>query len=646
MGKRKVYLEDISLDEALNRFWQALAEAEALGPMEGELVPVAEAAGRVTSGPVWAKSSAPHYHASAMDGYAVRSEDTRGTTETSPSRLVVGAQAVYLDTGDPLPSGYDAVIPIEQVQLKEGEGKARSVEILTPVAPWQHVRPMGEDMVATELVLPENHLLSPVDLGAVAGCGHGQIQVRRRPRIAIQPTGTELVDPGSQLKQGDIIEFNSIMLAALARSWGAEVTRLPPLPDDFERIRQSVECALAGYDLVVVNAGSSAGSEDYTAGVIESLGRVLVHGIAIRPGHPVVIGVAGGKPVLGIPGYPVSAVITFELIAKPLIYRWLGAALPERPVVEATLTRKVVSPIGQDEFLRVTLGRVAGRVVATPVARGAGVITSLVRADGILRIARFSEGFHAGEKASVELLRKPALIDITVVAIGSHDMTLDLLATHLAKRRSGLRLATANVGSLGGLMALARGEAHLAGSHLLDKETGEYNVSYIRKLLKDVPVVLLGFVYRQQGLIVSKDNSKGIERLEDLLRDDVTFINRQRGAGTRVLLDFELSKRAMDPGSIQGYERQEFTHLAVAAAVASGAADCGLGILAAARALDLGFIPLIRERYDLVIPKEHFESEFLSPLIEVIRSEELREAVESLGGYSTEAMGDVLDELP
>jgi putative molybdopterin biosynthesis protein len=646
LGKRKVYLEDISLDEALNRFWQALAEAEALGPMEGEPVPVAEAAGRVTAEPVWAKSSSPHYHASAMDGYAVRSEDTRGTTETSPSRLVVGEQAVYLDTGDPLPSGYDAVVPIEQVQLKENEGETHTVEILSSVAPWQHVRPMGEDMVATELVLPENHRLSPIDLGAVAGCGHEQVQVRRRPRIAIQPTGTELVDPGSKLKRGDIIEFNSIMLAELAKSWGAEVTRLPPLPDDFERIRESVESSLADYDLVVVNAGSSAGSEDYTAGVIESLGRVLVHGIAIRPGHPVVIGIAGDKPVLGIPGYPVSAVITFELIVKPLIHRWLGVPLPERPVVDAALTRKVVSPIGQDEFLRVTLGRVAERLVATPVARGAGVITSLVRADGILRIPRFSEGIHPGESVKVELLRKPDLIDITVVVIGSHDLTLDLLANQLARRRSGLRLAAANVGSLGGLMALGRGEAHLAGSHLLDEETGEYNVGYIRKLLKDVPVVLLGFVYRQQGLIVPKDNPKGIERLADLVGDDVTFINRQRGAGTRVLLDFELKKLGLDPGRIKGYERQEFTHLAVAAAVASGAADCGLGILAAARALDLGFIPLIRERYDLVIPKEHFESDFLSPLIDVIRSEEFRKEVESLGGYSTEAIGDVLDEFP
>lgn len=646
MGKRKVYLEDISLDEALNRFWQALAETEALGPIEGESVAVAEACGRVTAEPVWAKSSSPHYHASAMDGYAVKSDDTRGITETSPGRLAVGRQAVYVDTGDPLPSGYDAVIPVEQVQLKEGEGETQTVEILTSVAPWQHVRPMGEDMVATELVLPENHRLSPVDLGAVAGCGHEQVQVRRRPRIAIQPTGTELVDPGSELKRGDIIEFNSIMLAELAKSWGAEVTRLPPLPDDFERIRESVESSLADYDLVVVNAGSSAGSEDYTAGVIESLGRVLVHGIAIRPGHPVVIGIAGDKPVLGIPGYPVSAVITFELIAKPLIYRWLGIPVPERPVVDAALTRKVVSPIGQDEFLRVTLGRVAERVVATPVARGAGVITSLVRADGILRIPRFSEGIHAGEQVKVELLRKPDLIDDTVVAIGSHDLTLDLLANQLARKRSGLRLAAANVGSLGGLMALGRGEAHLAGSHLLDEKTGEYNVSYIRNLLKDVPVVLLGFVYRQQGLIVPKDNPKGIERLEDLAGDDVTFVNRQRGAGTRVLLDFELKKRGLDPGSIKGYERQEFTHLAIAAAVASGAADCGLGILAAARALDLGFIPLIRERYDLVIPKEHFESDFLSPLIDAIRSEEFRKAVESLGGYSTEAIGEVLGEFP
>jgi putative molybdopterin biosynthesis protein len=640
MCARKAYLEDIALAEALARFWQALAEADALRPLAGEWVPVAEALGRVTAAPVWAKVSSPHYHAAAMDGYAVRAADTYGATETAPLRLRLGAQATYVDTGDPIPPGCDAVIPIEQVQVRDGW-----VEILASVAPWQHVRPMGEDMVATELVLPENHLLTPADLGAIAGCGHAEVLVRRRPRVAIQPTGTELVAPGSDLRPGDIIEYNSIVLAAQVTSWGAQPTRLPPLPDDRGLIRGAVEKALADHDLVIVNAGSSAGSEDYTAEVVAELGRLLVHGIAIRPGHPVVLGLVGGKPVVGLPGYPVSAALTSELIVKPLVYAWLGLREPRRPTMQATLTRKVVSPMGEDEFLRVSLGRVGERVVATPLGRGAGVITSLVRADGIVRVPRFSEGFPAGASVTVELLRAPEEIERTIVAIGSHDLTLDLLASHLARVRGGPRLSSANVGSLGGLMALQRNEAHLAGSHLLDEETGDYNVGYIRRLLPGRAIVLLGFVWRQQGLMVPPGNPKGITSLEDLLRDDVHFVNRQRGAGTRVLLDYELRRRGLDAARIRGYERQEFTHLAVAAAVASGAADCGLGILAAARALGLDFVPLFRERYDLVIPQEHYESDLLRPLLEVIRSVDFSAQVEALGGYEAGQMGQVLAVL-
>jgi putative molybdopterin biosynthesis protein len=334
---------------------------------------------------------------------------------------------------------------------------------------------------------------------------------------------------------------------------------------------------------------------------------------------------------------------------SPLLYRWQGQLPPERPVIEAVLTRKVLSPMGEDEFLRVSLGRVGGRVVATPLSTGAGVLMSLVKADGIVTIPRFSEGYHAGETVKVELLRSPRTIDNTIVAIGSHDMTLDLLADFLQRRHPHLRLSSSHVGSVSGLLALQRNEAHLAGSHLLDEESGEYNIGYVQKMLGEQGVhgVLLGFVRRTQGLIVPKGNPKRVESLEDLLREDVIFVNRQRGAGTRVLLDYELKKRGVNPRRIQGYDRMEYTHLAVAAAVRSGAADCGLGILAAARALDLDFVPLFDERYDLVIPQEHYESPLLQPLLEIIRDRAsgFAAAVESLGGYGVEQMGNVLGEF-
>jgi len=648
------YLEDIPLQTALARWEAALVEAGLADPLPGESLALEDAAGRITAEPVWALISSPHYHAAGMDGYAVRAEDTAGASETRPVYLSVGDQARYVDTGDPLPAGTNAVIMVEDVQLRD-----RAIEILAPAPPWQHVRPMGEDMVATELILPANHRLRPQDIGAAAGAGHSRLTVRRQPRVAIQPTGTELVAPGSEVRPGDIIEYNSLVLAAMVREWGGQPTRLPPIPDDYAAIRARVLEASQTHDLVIVNAGSSAGSEDYTARIVAELGQLLVHGIAIRPGHPVILGViraAGGEgaagggeirsvPLIGLPGYPVSAAITCELLVKPTLARWLGQPPDERPQIPAMLTRKVVSPEGAEEFLRVTVGQVGERVVATPLGGGSGVLMSLVRADGIVRIPRGEQGHDAGAIVTVELHRPPTSLRRTIVAIGSHDLTLDLLADELGRRNPGRRLASTNVGSVGGLLALGRGEAHLAGSHLLDEETGAYNSPYIRRLLPNTRVVLLGFVEREQGLIVPRGNPKGLHGLADLARPDVVFINRQRGAGTRVLLDFRLRQMGIRPQAIQGYERQEFTHLAVAAAVASGAADCGMGILAAARALRLDFVPLELERYDLVIPAEFYDSETVAPLLAIVRDPAFAARVADLGGYAAPQMGQALATL-
>ena len=635
---RKVYLEDIPLDEARRRFEAALAAAGAFGLIEAESVPIAEAIGRVTAAPVWAPISSPHYHGAAMDGAAVRADATLGASEATPIRLRVGTQAHWVDTGDPLPPDANAVIMIEHIHTLGDE-----IEIMAPVAPWQHVRAMGEDIVATELVLPEGRVLRPVDVGAAAACGCTELQVRRRPRVAIMPTGTELVEPGIDVEPGDIIEFNSLMLAGQVAEWGGAPHRLPKTPDDYPLLKERIERALDQHDVVLVNAGSSAGSEDFTARIVGELGELLVHGVAIRPGHPVILGIARGKPILGIPGYPVSAVLTCELFVRPLLDRLLGAPPTERPRLQATVTRKVLSPIGEDEFLRVKLGRVGDRVIATPLQRGAGVIMSLVRADGLTLIPRFSEGLHAGATISVELLRPPEAIDTTIVAIGSHDLTLDLLSNELAKLRPGWSLSSSNVGSLGGLIALQRGEAHLAGSHLLDEETGEYNLSYVRRLLKDRPTVVVNLVHREQGLLVPPGNPRGLRGLEDLAAG-VRFVNRQKGAGTRVLLDYRLKQLGVDPLEIDGYAREEYTHLAVAASVAGGTADAGLGILAAARALKLDFVPILKERYDLVIPREHYELELMQPLLTLIRGPDLRLQVEALGGYDTSQMGEVVGE--
>ena len=640
--QRKMYLEDIPLDEAIARFYGALEQNGGLKPISGETVSLDQAPGRVTSQPVWARMSSPHYHSAAMDGVVVRAQDTHGASKTSPLTLKLGDQARWIDTGDPIPPGYNAVIMVEDIQQIGDE----EIQIMAAVADWQHVRLLGEDMVATELVLPENHRIGPSDLGAMAAAGLTEVEVRRKPVVCIIPTGTELIRPGEPMEVGKIIEFNSLMMAAQVEEWGGRPVRHPIVPDDFGRIKEAVQQALETSDVVIMNAGSSAGSEDYTAQVVSEVGRLLVHGIAVRPGHPVVLGVAGSTPLIGAPGYPVSCVLTMDIIAKPLISRLLGVLPPVRPRLEATMSRKVLSPMGEDEFMRVKVGRVGERVIATPLTRGAGVIMSLVRADGLVRIPRFSEGLEAGSAVEVELLRPREEVENTIVAIGSHDMTLDLLGSLLHKDNAALSLASANVGSLGGLQALRREEAHLAGTHLLDEDTGEYNIPYIRRVLGDSEVVVVNLTYRDQGLIVPKGNPENIRTLSDLSREDVSFVNRQRGSGTRLLLDYELKLAGISVESIKGYDRDEYTHTGVAAAVASGIASVGLGILAAARALDLDFVPLLKERYDLVIPKRYYESGLLQPLLEIIRRSDFQEQVTNLGGYDTSQTGQVIAELP
>jgi putative molybdopterin biosynthesis protein len=445
--------------------------------------------------------------------------------------------------------------------------------------------------------------------------------------------------PGTTLKPGNIIEYNSLMLAEQIREWGAETSRFPIIPDDNDKLYKAVSGALNDSDMVIVNAGSSAGSRDYTSSIVEQLGVLIVHGIAIRPGHPTILGVARGKPLIGIPGYPVSAYITTELVVKPVIARMNGVKPVSGLKIQAIVSRKISSPIGQDEYIRVALGKIGDRIVATPLSRGAGVVTSLVRADGIMKVPRFSQGIDSGGTVEVELKRPQEEIENTIVSIGSHDMSQDILNSLLHKHYPGRRLSSAHVGSLGGLLALKRKEAHIAGTHLLDEDTGEYNVRYIKDTLAGEKTVLVNLIYRQQGLMVTRGNPKQITGLSDLLRPDISFINRQPGSGTRVLLDYKLKQAGFDTSKINGYNREEFSHTGVAAIIASGAADVGLGILAAARALGLDFLPLLQERYDLAIPLVFYQSPLLQPLLTIVRGNEFKDIIISLGGYDTSDTG-------
>jgi putative molybdopterin biosynthesis protein len=636
--RRRIYLQMRSWEEALEVFFKRVKPSRY---DQQENIPVKEALGRVTAEPVFARLSSPHYHSAAMDGVALVAQVTFGAAEDRPKQLRVGTEAFLVDTGDPLPPGTDAVVMIEEVHQID----TQTVEIMRAASPWQHVRTVGEDLVASELILPQGHRIAPADLGALLAGGVLEIPVKRRPRVAVIPTGDEVITPEEALsrgpREGEIVDVNSTILGGLITEAGGEFIPHPIVRDDPRALKDTILSAVqAGCDIIVINAGSSAGSEDYTASIVEELGEVLVHGVSIMPGKPTLLGVVDKRSIIGIPGYPVSATLSCELFVKPLIAAMLGLAAPQRQRIPVTSTRRLPSKLGVEEFVRVRVGRVGERIVATPLSRGAGVITSLTRADAIIRIPRLIEGIEEGETTDAELLVAKEAVERSVVVIGSHDLALDLLASWIRREDPSLTLSSNHVGSLEGIIALQKGYAHMAGSHLLDPVTGEYNITYIQKYLSGIGVRIIHLAYRQQGFILPHGNPQGISRLSDLVRDGIRFSNRQRGSGTRVLLDYLIEKDGIDTSQLNGYKEEEFTHLGVAVAVESGRADVGLGIYGAAKALGLDFVPLDQERYDLIIPQAFFDNPLVQKVIEVLRSEAFRAQIEGLGGYDTSRMGE------
>lgn len=631
------YIHDRPAAEAFAAWEEACTAAGCPERVEAIRLPLDQAVGHVTAEPVWARSSSPPFDAAAMDGIAVHASETVGASETTPVVLANGAFEI-VDTGDPIPGDFDAVVMREDVHEVGG-----GVELRSAAAPYQHVRSIGEDVSAAELLLPAGHRLRPVDVAAAGAAGAVELVVRRRPVVTVIPTGDELRPIGSELAEGELPDTNSVMLAAQAEGAGCEAHRFEIVPDVPEQIVAAVRTAAARSDLVIVIAGSSAGRDDHTAEVVAEAGTLTVHGVAVRPGHPVVLGVVeeGGSatPIVGAPGYPVSAALTFDIFAAPLLARLEGAPPPETPVAQARLARKLASTMGMDDWVRVRVGRVEGQLVATPLPRGAGVLTSLVRADGLLVVPAKLEGHHAGEEVTVRLLRGVGEIARTIVVTGSHDLVLDLAASTLRERDPSVTLASSNVGSLGGLTALRDGLCHVAGSHLLDPDTGEYTLPHLEKLLPDRRLAVVRLVHRDQGLIVAPGNPTGVTGIEDLAERGLRYVNRQRGAGTRMLLDHRLAQHEIEPGAIEGYRREEHTHLAVAAAVAAGRADCGLGVLAAARAFGLDFVPVSKEPYDLVLMEKSLDDELLAPLFDLLDSADFRESVNALGGYDTAEMG-------
>lgn len=642
--KRHVYLAMKSLEDARGIFFSHFGQGKRTAPEE---IATETALGSVTAEPVFARLSAPSYHSAAMDGIAVQAEQTYGTTEKEPKTLQIGKDAIWINTGQTLPEGYNAVIMIEKVHQLDDQ----TIEIHSPAYPWQHIRKVGEDIVATQLLLPQNHRIRPYDMGALIAAGVFSVKVWKRPKVTIIPTGSELIhyknikDP-NQVKTNQILEFNSLILSGLIRECHGIPFIHDIVPDREENIRETLVKAIdSDTDMVLINAGSSAGSKDFTANIIAEIGQILVHGVAMMPGKPTILGVVKDKPVVGIPGYTVSATLSFEQFIKPILHSFQGLSMSPSKSIKVQPSRDIPSKLGTEEFIRVNIGRVGRRSIATPLPRAAGSITTLTRAEGILRIPALSEGVTQDEEVYAELLVDEEEIENTVVIIGSHDMTVDILADEIRQRGHNIRISSGNVGSLGGLIALRKQICHMAGSHLLDTETNEYNISYIKRYLKGIKVQIFHLVLRDQGLIIKRGNPKGIQDINDLIRDDITFVNRQAGSGTRVLLDHKLKQSAIQPERIAGYNNEEFTHMAVAVDILSGAADCGMGIFAAAKALNLDFIPIEREQYDLIIPSSIIDTPNIQKIIDTIRSEEFRERVKGLGGYDPSKSGQLWMEV-
>lgn len=632
-------LEGVPLEEALERWYNELEFRGLGGALAAEDVDVVESVGRVTAESVVARRSSPHYYMAAVDGLAVKSTRTFGATPDTPVSIKLGEDGNFVDSGSPLPEGTDTVVPLNEVQFINVE----EVGVPNPSVPWRNVNPVGEDMHTSEVIVPRHRRIRPVHLGVMLRGGVKQVSVRRRPRVGIIPLGKNLVAPGAEPGVGQRVEALTPILSNMCREAGAQPEVLEFVHERVETLDEALQGRLSSWDLLVIVSGRSHGTA-VPAAWIAAHGSLVLYGANIKPGQSICLGVVEKLPVLILPDNAVSAYITYDLFVRPLIGRQLATLDDGQIQLSAILGQQIVSPAGTDEFLRVYLSNVGGRRIAVPISRGADNVTSLVRADGIVCVPAEVEAIPDGNRVEVRLIEPTERFDTNLLIMGTYDIAFDLLRNTMARHFPEVTLQTANVGSRGGLAAICKGYCHAAGLHLFDAETGTYNETFVRELAAEVPMVLINFFRRHMGFIVRQGNPKNVTSLEDLTRADVTFINRQHGSGTRVLIDHHLKKAGVDAARIKGYQSETYTHMSVAATVASGAADAGIGIATVARALDLEFIPFIIEHLDLAVPRRFFQLFQIQSMLRILRSREFRGDIESLMHYDTELTGRVVYE--
>lgn len=635
MTKNQLNISLVPLEEAQERWINELEFQAIAGLTQAQTIPVKESRGRVTASAVCAKVASPHFYMSALDGMAVKSSETYLASET-PIKLKIEKQAVFVDTGSPIPKGFDAVIPINEVKFHSVE----IMEITKQANPWQNIKPVGEDVAAREVIIPDRYFIRSLDVGAMLTGGVTSLKVRKKPKIGIFSIGEELVPPGGQLKVGQIFESNSYILENLSNEYGAQPDILKICKEDADDIKTKIKKNLEELDLLVIVAGRSEGTK-LIAKIINEMGDLILFGVNSKPGQSVCTGIIEGKCVLGLPGYPVATFISFELFAKPVIYKMLGIKHPGRQTINAVLGREINSPEEIDEFLRVKIGLIESRVVAVPISRGADILMSLIKADGLIRIGSNTTNIQTGTTLDVELLTSIENLKNNLLITGTHDICLDIMGNMLLSENPSIHLYSSNVGSNNGIKAIKEGNTHLAGIHLFDVETGEYNVPLVKKMLKNIPVILVNLFHRHLGLIIKKENPKKIKDLNDLTRADVKFINRNFSSGTRIVLDYFLKRLKINTESINGYRDEVYNHMSLASAIASGSADAGIGILAAARSLELDFIPIIPERFDVVVPKIFLGNKNVQSFLELLNSKKLKKEISSLGGYDLTYTGKI-----
>lgn len=625
--RQNIYLKNTPLEDV-----RALLGTFAQKTLKTEHIPVQEALGRVTARNLFARVSSPCYNASAMDGVAIRAADTEEATESTP--LTIKAPNFKpVNTGNIIEDPFNAVVMSEDII----DRKTDAITIIKAASPFQHIRPIGEDIVEQTPILPKHHTIRPIDISALISGGIDEVEVVKRPEVMLIPTGDEIIRDVRELKKGKIIDSNSFFLTNALHEAGAKTELSEVVKDDFTVLERTIVDAARTHDIVLVGAGSSAGTKDFTKSIVEKHGTVHVHGIAIKPGKPTLVGTVEGTPVIGVPGYPVSTYIAFELVIAPLIALLSHRRTPEKPKVKARLAKKLYSSLQHSEYVRVKLAKVKDTLIASPLNRGAGVTMSVVQADGLLVIPKNKEGYEAGEEADVLLLNDLPTIERSLTIIGSHDIMIDELDPFMRER--GIPVSSIHVGSFGGIMAMKTNECHLAPIHLLS-ETGEYNDFVIGKYLDDDYALIRG-VGRIQGLYVKKGNPKNIRGLSDLPRPDIRFANRQRGSGTRILLDHLLGEAGISGSDIEGYTYELPTHTMVATSVLDERYDAGMGVESVANIYGLDFIRVGEERYDFLVPKNLLETSKVKTFIETLQDPAFIDRLKAIGGYTFKDIGTV-----